>query len=94
MNDDGIKDLMVAVVRQAVMDYENAIYHYNVWKHPDMKQNAGNRIMECELFFKKNISAYIVSEINGEALILQLRSRVRKKLAKMGIDMEVPTNDD
>jgi hypothetical protein len=94
MNDDGLKNLMVAVVRQAVRDYHSALYRYNTQYKLDKKEEARRTIRECEIFFRKNISAY--AEIDGEKIIEKVRDDVCKELKKnrRSVIMEVPKFDN
>lgn len=94
MNDEGIKNLMVAVVKQAVRDYHSALYRYNTARKMEEKEEARRTIGECEIFFRENISAY--ADIDGIKVIEKVRDDVRKKLKKnrkLRV-MEVPEFDN
>lgn len=92
MNDDGAKELLVAIVRQAVADYEQSLYQYNIQRNHEKKLRAKNTVMECELFFTKNISAY--SDLDGKRIMKAIQGKVGNRLLKIGKYMEVPTNDN
>ena len=94
MNDDGLENLMIAVVKQAVRDYHSALYHYNPQYKLDKKEEAKRTIRECEIFFRENISAY--AAIDGKKVIEKVRNDVRKELKKnrkLRV-MEVPEFDN
>lgn len=90
MTDEGAKNLMYAVVMQAVKDYKSALYRYNTKRDREKRQVAKNHIRQCETFFRKDINAYC--DLDGEQIIAKVRSDVRQKLRKKGIIMEVPND--
>lgn len=88
ITDDGARNLMNAVVIQAVKDYRSALYKYNTAKIREDKQDQRNVIGECEFFFRTNLSAY--SDLDGGKIIEAIREDVRLILDKKGVIMEVP----
>lgn len=90
MTDEGAKNLMYAVVMQAVRDYKSALYRYNTKRNREKRQVAKNHIRQCEIFSRKDINAYC--DLDGEQIIAKVRSDVRQKLKKKGIIMEVPSD--
>ena len=91
ITDDGAKNLMTAVVIQAVKDYRLALYKYNTVQGRGKKLEHRNVIGECELFFRKNLGFYC--ELDGEKIIQKIRDDVRLQLKSKGIIMEVPKFD-
>lgn len=92
ITDEGARNLMSAVVIQAVKDYRSALYKYNTARGRGNKLKHRNVIGECELFFRKNLGAYC--ELDGEKIIEKIREDVRLKLKSKGIKMEVPYSDN
>lgn len=91
MNDEAVRNLVSAIVMQAVKDYKAALYNYNTKRKREEKQAAAYRVRECEIFFRKNLGIYC--DLDGEQIIRKLRHDVRKKLReKKGINMEVPND--
>lgn len=88
LNEEGAKRLKCSVVMQAVRDYRNALYKYNVSKCKDREYELIDTIKECRGFFRENIEAFC--SIDGERIIIKIQEDTRKSLAKKGIVMEVP----
>lgn len=91
MTDEGAKNLINAIVAQAVKDYRNALYKYNTVKGRGKKFKHRNVIGECELFFEKNVGMYC--DLDGMQIMREIQDQVRKKLKEKGITMEVPRFD-
>lgn len=91
ITDDGAKNLVYAIVKRAVIDYQTALYKYNTARGRGMKQEHRNVIGECELFFRKNLSFYC--DLDREEVIKKIRNDVMLELKSKGIVMEVPNFD-
>lgn len=72
-NIDGYMRLGEAVIMQAVKDYMRALHKLE--KHP-RDSAAKYTVKECESFFRERMGMYVVSDIDGEAIIRELRRKV------------------
>ncbi len=88
ITDIGAHNLCAAIVRQAVVDYEDALRKYSTEKDGVKKDKAKYRIRECERFFQKDVDTYI--NIDGNKIIRKCRENAQKKLVKKGIRMILP----
>lgn len=88
MNNDGVRNLMNAIVLQAVKDYRSALRRYNRERDNIKRSQAGYEIQECERFFREDLSAYC--RIDGEKIISKIRGVVEKSLNNKGIIMRLP----
>ena len=89
MDKSGVERLMAAVVGQAYRDYKTALFNYHTKRRREDIEKAKNMIDECELFFRKNCSAF--TSISGEKIMKEARLQVEKDLARRGIKMKVIT---
>ncbi|MDU7709410.1 MAG: hypothetical protein E7J94_19285 [Clostridium sp.] len=62
-----------AVIMQAARDYMKALRQLN--KH-QRDSAAKYTVKECESFFRNRMGKYVVSDIDGEAIIRELRRKV------------------
>lgn len=88
MDNESIRDLMCAVVKQAIRDYQSALRNYNTTRSREYRENALNVINECQRFLRESSSAFC--NIDGERIIVKIREDVRIYLEKKNIMMEVP----
>lgn len=72
-NIDGYMRLGEAVIMQAAKDYMKALRQLN--KHP-RDSAAKYTVKECESFFRNRMGMYMVSDIDGETIIRELRRKV------------------
>jgi len=74
LDPDGCKNLMAAVVEQAVKDYARAL---NILKKHPCNRQAQTEASQCELFFRKYADAW--TDIDGKKIIEAVREKVNKK---------------
>jgi hypothetical protein len=72
-NIDEYMRLGEAVIMQAARDYMKALRQLN--KH-QRDSAAKYTVKECESFFRNRMGKYVVSDIDGEAIIRELRRKV------------------
>lgn len=71
-NLDFYKALSLAVIKQAVKDYKNALRRLR--RHPN-DNIALLTVKECEYFFRHEMEMY--SDVDGNKLIRMIKERVR-----------------
>lgn len=78
LDDLGVNNLVVGIVRQDVQDWRNA--RRRLKKHPNNKTTEGI-IIDCERFFR---SAYFetLTNMNGKKFLEQLKDEEERREAK------------
>ena len=71
----GYNNLLVAVVRQAAIDYRMALKR--LIRKPDNPE-ARQMVDECERFFRRDMANYV--NLDGEKVIASLREKVYKEM--------------
>lgn len=74
LSDDGVDDLIEAVVRKAITDYTKALKQQKT-AHGMDKADATRRVNECEKFFRSPWGNFLTYGY-GEQLIKILRKKV------------------
>ena len=72
---EGYNNLLVAVVRQAVIDYRKALKR--LIRKPGCPE-ARQMFEECERFFRRDMANYV--NLDGEKVIAALREKVYKEM--------------
>lgn len=99
--DRGYGELAIAIVAQAVEDYENSLYFIKQFEDGEISENDSNikafyrsikKAEECEKFFMSNWFASIYDRIPGKTIMDAIQERINKNdICGMNITVRIPS---
>lgn len=79
VNDQGVKNLVFAIVSRAIIDYEKALLNVELTRGVGglAHKMAKSRALKLEKFFESDF-CYLMTEVDGDQIIYACRQRVKK----------------
>ena len=79
LNEQGVKNLVFAIIARAIIDYEKALLNVELTRGIGgfTHKMAKSRALEIEQFFESDF-CYLMTEIDGDQIIYACRKRVKE----------------
>ena len=79
VNDQGVKNLVFAIISRAIIDYEKALLNVEVTRGIGVfaHKMAKSRALKLEKFFESDF-CYLMTEIDGDQIIYACKQRVKE----------------
>lgn len=79
VNEQGIKNLVFAIITRAIIDYEKALLNVELTKGLGgfTYEMAKSRSRECEQFFESDF-CYLMTQVDGDQIIYACKQRIKE----------------
>lgn len=78
VNEQGVENLVFAIVTRAIIDYEKALQHVELTRGPGgfAHKMAKSKVLKIEKFFKSDF-CYLMTQVDGDQIIYACKQRVK-----------------
>ena len=78
VNEQGIENLIFAIVTQVIIDYEKALQHIELTRGPGglAHEIAKSKALKIEKFFESEF-CYLMTQVDGDQIIYACKQRVK-----------------
>ena len=79
LNEQGVKNLVFAIIARAIIDYEKALLNVELTRGIGgfTHKMAKSRALEIEKFFESDF-CYLLTQVDGDQIIYACKQRVKK----------------
>lgn len=79
VNEQGINNLVFAIITRAIIDYERALLNIELTRGFGgyTHELAKSRALECEKFFESDF-CYLMTKVDGDQIIYACKQRVKE----------------
>lgn len=79
VNEQGVKNLVFAIIARAIIDYENTLLNVELTRgHGGLAyEMAKSRALEIEKFFESDF-CYLMTQVDGDQIIYACKQRVKE----------------